>query len=158
MSAPSPTPPPSAALLAAAQVSWARQGGRELPEGRFDAAKRFWPAAAERRACCAAISSPYKNRSSLLAHCRTLGHVAALHGVEVAALTALRAELGGAARLGKALAVVASQAPAGLSLALGLAASWEGDGAGLIDVVSGVEGVERPARSPRRPARPIRAR
>jgi hypothetical protein len=65
----------------------ARQAREEHPAGKFDGGGRWWPAAEEERACCARVRTPSRTWPySLLVHCRTIGHVAALYGVDVAEL------------------------------------------------------------------------
>ena len=70
--------------LAEAAVSFTRrQLGSEQPEGKFDNAKRWYPSDYERRDCCESLRSPSRSYPfSIMTHCRTLRHVANLHGVE----------------------------------------------------------------------------
>jgi hypothetical protein len=65
----------------------ARQAREEHPAGKFDRGGRWYPAEAEAQPCCARIRTPSRSWPySLLVHCRTLEHVAALYGVDVAEL------------------------------------------------------------------------
>lgn len=59
-----------------------RRDRLDHPAGSFDRAGRWWPNDAEQQSCCSAIRSPSRAWPySLLVHCRSLGHVAALTGV-----------------------------------------------------------------------------
>jgi len=74
-------------LAAAAYV--ARQRGTEKPEGKFDGAGRWHPAATEWQACCAEVRSPSRSFPyGLLNHCRTIAHISRLHKVDTVALRA----------------------------------------------------------------------
>lgn len=76
--------------LAAAYRVWkARKDRTQEPEGEFDRAGRWFPSEAEERSCCYSIRTlsrrwPY----TLINHCRSGGHVAALTGVDYRALHA----------------------------------------------------------------------
>lgn len=59
-----------------------RRSGLDNPPGYYKG--RLWfPFDAEKRACCEQIKHPNSLRQSLLRHCRSAGHVAALYQVEV---------------------------------------------------------------------------
>ncbi len=79
----------SETAIRAAQEYLARQSRRRDPAGKFDRGGRWYPSAAEERPCCAAIRPPSRRWPlSLLRHCRSDRHVAALFGVSVAELRA----------------------------------------------------------------------
>jgi len=66
--------------LPAYTVYVARTLGRVSPAGRRDSAGRWYPAERERRPCCDRVRPPSRRFPlSLLTHCRSAGHVAALH-------------------------------------------------------------------------------
>ncbi|WP_461365286.1 hypothetical protein [Candidatus Darwinibacter acetoxidans] len=71
-----------------------RQRRASHPDGTFDRAKRWYPSPEEERPCCASIRRPSGSYPySLMTHCRTAGHVAALYGVDAREVRrALRAE------------------------------------------------------------------
>jgi hypothetical protein len=74
-------------LQLAAQTYVDRRTRRRHPAGRFDTAGRWYPNGAEQTSECAAIRPPSRAYPySLMLHCRTAAHVAALYGVERAAL------------------------------------------------------------------------
>lgn len=51
------------------------------PVGKFDNARRWYPAESEEGDCCTAIRRPSREYPySLLTHCRSIGHVAASYG------------------------------------------------------------------------------
>jgi len=53
-----------------------------LPGGKFDAAGRWYPSEDERQECCRDVPEPTETcPHPLLVHCRSLGHVARLFGV-----------------------------------------------------------------------------
>ncbi len=59
-----------------------RQDRRHHPAGNFDGKGRRYPAASEKCPCCDEIRSPSANYPfSLMTHCRSAEHVAALHCV-----------------------------------------------------------------------------
>lgn len=61
----------------------ARQNRVENPNGHFDNAKRWEPNRDEKCVCCCFIRTPSRNFPySLMAHCRTITHVANLHNVD----------------------------------------------------------------------------
>lgn len=61
----------------------ARRDRTARPAGRMDDARRWWPAASERCACCDDIRTPSRGWPfSLLTHCRSAEHVAALRHVD----------------------------------------------------------------------------
>lgn len=66
-----------------AYQEWRSHQGRIThPIGSFDSQSRWYPAAEERRSCCGAIRSPSAAYPySLLTHCRSIEHVAHVHGV-----------------------------------------------------------------------------
>jgi hypothetical protein len=69
---------------AAAECYRRRQSRREHPDGTFDKRGRWYPADCEEQPCCAFIRSPSARWPySYMTHCRTVGHVAALHGIPV---------------------------------------------------------------------------
>lgn len=68
----------------AARKYIARRDRRKHPSGRFDGGGRWYPDENEARQCCATIRAPSRRWPySLMLHCRTARHVAALYGVEV---------------------------------------------------------------------------
>lgn len=69
--------------LREAALEYIRRQEREAhPLGEFDHAGRWYPVEEERRPCCGRVRSPSRAYPySLLLHCRTIGHVAALYGV-----------------------------------------------------------------------------
>jgi len=53
-----------------------------LPKGRFDASGRWYPTDDELRDCCREVPEPSEAcPHTLLVHCRSIGHVARLFGV-----------------------------------------------------------------------------
>jgi hypothetical protein len=64
----------------------ARQERRDYPIGQFDKTDRWYPAPEERQACCDLVRASRLRPYSLLVHCRSVEHVAALYGVDPAAL------------------------------------------------------------------------
>lgn len=70
--------------LAAARQYLDRKARAEHPRGTFDGQRRWAPDAGERQACCRGIRPPSAAYPfSLMVHCRTKEHVAALHGLGV---------------------------------------------------------------------------
>lgn len=70
------------AVHAAAHEYIARRDRVTNPTGEFDNARRWYPAASERRSCCRGIRTPSRTWPySYMTHCRSVEHVAALHGV-----------------------------------------------------------------------------
>lgn len=70
-------------IEAAARCYINRQSRIEHPEGEFDNAQRWYPSDEEEQECCAGIRSPSRSWPySYMQHCRTMTHVAHLHGVE----------------------------------------------------------------------------
>lgn len=64
-----------------------RRDREKHPEGRFDKQRRWLPAKGEVCECCHGIRNPSaKWPFSYLLHCRTMGHVANLKGVELSRL------------------------------------------------------------------------
>jgi len=60
----------------------ARQRRHRHPKGKFDSAGRWYPSRSEVRGCCERIRSPSRRWPySLMLHCRTAKHVAALFNV-----------------------------------------------------------------------------
>lgn len=91
-------------IQAAAREYIARRDRHTHPDGDFDSAGRWYPAESEACACCDSVRSPSRSWPySLLVHCRSLAHVAALHGVEPLALRRAARELD-AQRVGKVAA------------------------------------------------------
>ncbi len=79
--------PKSERLRLAIEDFYARTTRRGHPEG--DWRDGLWyPSARERRPCCEGIQPNPGNRQALESHCRTQGHVAALHDVRVGELKA----------------------------------------------------------------------
>jgi len=67
----------------AAREYIARRDRRKHPLGHFDGGGRWYPSEDETRSCCATIRAPSRRWPySLMLHCRTIRHVAALYGVE----------------------------------------------------------------------------
>jgi hypothetical protein len=91
---PRSTVPPHATAdpqaLEAAYRTWrARQDRTAHPAGHTDRGGRWYPADDEYRPCCDQVRSPSRAYPwSLMLHCRSITHVAALHGVPAAALRA----------------------------------------------------------------------
>lgn len=74
-------------LLGAAQDYINRQARNQHPDGSFDNAGRWFPSAREECGCCSNVRSPSRSWPySLMKHCRSVEHVAILHGVDVSAL------------------------------------------------------------------------
>jgi len=75
------------AVAVAAAAYRLRQGRLAHPVGGWDDGHRWWPDETEYRPCCASIRAPSRAWPwSLMTHCRTVLHVAALYGVEEKAL------------------------------------------------------------------------
>ena len=72
-------------MRAAVEEYLRRQTRNSHPRGRCDGARRWYPdPEAEEQECCSDIRSPSAAWPfSLMLHCRTIGHVAALSGVDV---------------------------------------------------------------------------
>ena len=71
-------------VLAAAEEYVNRRLRIKHPDGKSDG-KRWYPSDAETQECCSGIRSPSAAHPwSYMLHCRTLGHVARLFGVEEA--------------------------------------------------------------------------
>jgi len=67
-----------------------RKNRNSHPAGKFDSGGRWYPATEERQDCCDGIRTPSRAYPySLMTHCRTVGHVAKLFGVDVGALRKL---------------------------------------------------------------------
>jgi hypothetical protein len=83
-------PTADAPALEAAYRTWReRQDRTAHPAGRKDRSGRWYPADDEYRPCCAQVRSPSRAYPwSLMTHCRSIPHVAALCGVPAAALRA----------------------------------------------------------------------
>lgn len=78
---------PVSSLEAALSTYLARQDRREHPDGKFDKQGRWDPSEAEGQSCCRAVRSPSRAYPySLMKHCRSVEHVAALYGVDASAL------------------------------------------------------------------------
>jgi hypothetical protein len=75
-------------LLESAYDLWlSRQNRDSHPAGTFDNAGRWYPCKEERLDCCEGIRKPSRDYPfSLIQHCRSIVHVAALHGVTPKAL------------------------------------------------------------------------
>lgn len=81
------TAAPAMTIAEALALYQRRQRDREHIPGSFDRSGRWYPADSERRPCCGAIRSPSAAYPySLMTHCRTAAHVAALGQVDLAAL------------------------------------------------------------------------
>lgn len=75
------------ALTQATATYLARKDRTAHPTGEFDKRGRWYASATESQSCCAGIRTPSAAYPySEMIHCRTIEHVAALHGVEAAAL------------------------------------------------------------------------
>jgi hypothetical protein len=73
----------SVRLIEAAALYLARQARKAHPAGSFDGGRRWLPADTERCDCCRGIRRPSRAWPySLMQHCRTSKHVAALFGVQ----------------------------------------------------------------------------
>jgi hypothetical protein len=78
-------------LQAAYEAYVARQDRSQHPDGRCDSGGRWYPSESEQQACCRGIRSPSRSYPwSLMTHCRTLDHVAHLHGLDPAELRAYK--------------------------------------------------------------------
>lgn len=74
-------------LTEAAQEYLDRRARKVHPAGSFDNAGRWYPHDDERQECCSAVRSPSRSYPySYMVHCRTIGHVAHLYGVDEASL------------------------------------------------------------------------
>jgi hypothetical protein len=61
----------------------ARQNRERHPDGSFDKGGRWYPSEREQRECCAFIRSPSRAWPySLMKHCRSVEHVAALFDID----------------------------------------------------------------------------
>lgn len=109
----------SGALDAAVSTYLARQARLAHPSGTFDGGGRWFPSDEEQRDCCKAIRSPSRRWPySLVKHCRSVAHVAALcHGEARTLRRAARPALAESA------AIRASAAPEALIAEPG----WTGD-------------------------------
>jgi hypothetical protein len=75
------------ALLDAVTCYTDRKNRTTHPDGSTDNGGRWYPDASERQDCCAHVRSPSRSYPwSLMLHCRTAGHIAALYGVDETAL------------------------------------------------------------------------
>lgn len=73
---------PNETIITAAQTYLSRRERRTHPVGTFDKAGRWYPKGNEKTADCAVIRPPSRAYPySLMLHCRTAAHVAALYGV-----------------------------------------------------------------------------
>jgi len=53
------------------------------PDGSFDSGGRWYPSEDEKQSCCSGIRRPSRAWPySLMTHCRSITHVAALYGVD----------------------------------------------------------------------------
>lgn len=69
-------------IIAAYNEYQNRQTRASHPAGRTDSGGRWYPAPSEWRPCCDHVRSPSRHWPwSLMAHCRTMKHVAWLYGV-----------------------------------------------------------------------------
>jgi hypothetical protein len=76
------TEPQVLEVRTAADTYRRRRDRDEHPAGAFDDGGRWYPEFAEAQTCCRHVRRPSRAWPySLLLHCRTLAHVAALHGV-----------------------------------------------------------------------------
>lgn len=117
--------PTQADLDEAAAELAARKSRVCYPDGHSDRAGRWYPTAEERQECCSAIRSPSREHPfGLLQHCTTAKHVAALYGIELAALNAAAKEVKDVQyRLLGALEDLDADAR---RVAIGLAPTWVG--------------------------------
>jgi hypothetical protein len=77
------TEPQVLEVRTAADTYRRRRDRDEHPAGAFDDGGRWYPEFAEAQTCCRHVRRPSRAWPySLLLHCRTLAHVAALHGVD----------------------------------------------------------------------------
>jgi hypothetical protein len=71
------------AVKEAAREYLERRQRQIYPEGHFDRAGRWYPSPDEWQRCCDGVSGPSRARPyRLLAHCRTMKHVAKLYDVD----------------------------------------------------------------------------
>lgn len=82
----SSTLPDDDRLTAAVASLLARRAGTEVPVGTLDRAGRWHPADTERASCCLRVVSSRTWQAAARRHCCSARHVAALHGVPLAAL------------------------------------------------------------------------
>ena len=81
-------------VMAAALEYIARKDKKSRPEGRSDHGGRWRPLEAERQPCCQGIREPSRAWPlTLLDHCRSAGHVAALFDVDALELKRAAREL-----------------------------------------------------------------
>lgn len=66
----------------------ARQDGKEAPDGEWES-DSWQPSPAERCPCCDSISGKSILEDGMLRHCKSMKHVAALHGVDIKALRSM---------------------------------------------------------------------
>jgi len=70
-------------VLYAAYEYVRRQERRVHPAGKFDRGGRWYPGEAEEQPCCKSIRNPSRAWPyTLMTHCRSLPHIAALYGVD----------------------------------------------------------------------------
>ena len=70
-------------VLQAAYEYICRQERRTHPAGKFDRGGRWYPTDDEEQKCCASIRQPSRAWPyTLMTHCRSLPHIAALYGVD----------------------------------------------------------------------------
>lgn len=70
-------------VLHAAYEYILRQNRYSHPDGKFDQGGRWYPSQDEEQPCCSSIRSPSRAFPySLMQHCRSIGHIAALYGVD----------------------------------------------------------------------------
>lgn len=102
-----PTRPPASSPLATALRDYLdRRDGRTRPAGSRDSKSRWTPSADERRDCCSTIRRPSAAYPfSLLDHCRSAEHVAALHGVDASKLRGAARSVRAMLRVDPALAL-----------------------------------------------------
>jgi hypothetical protein len=70
-------------VLRAAYEYVRRQGRSAHPDGQFDSGGRWYPSECEERPCCSGIRRPSRAWPyTLMSHCRSMAHVAALYDVD----------------------------------------------------------------------------
>ena len=80
----------------------ARQDRVKHPDGKFDNGGRWYPSDEEKQTCCHKVRSPSRRWPySLMSHCRTLRHVAKLHGVTEGELRELAREMRGPTQINR---------------------------------------------------------
>ena len=76
------TPDEILKIVRIADIYFRRKNREASPSGRWDG-KKWFPTERERQPCCEEVRRPTRSFPySLLAHCKTIKHLAALHSVD----------------------------------------------------------------------------